>query len=547
MSEDTIGELFPNSNQNAIISQPAIRPIPEEKLFNEIRGIYADLVMVEKKCLEIDHQSRLSSDLSPTQWQALISLHRTLLHEHHDFFLASQHPSARPTLRHLTVKYSMPARMWRHEIHSFLQILSQRLPAFIYLAYSAMSSLKGLGLVFEDTWIECLGDVARCRMVIEDSDREIWAGVGQYWYNKANGRTQRIRHHLAVLPRPNILQQLLFSTKSLADVAYPRNIISLLFPFFSSLISDPEPYQRSHISLPEDYHPSGLLWVSLTNSTGEAWTDHDMDLEYNVRYPIKSFRPRAVLNRLRALLAFLPRFFFTKLVKTHDGVRTVYKSISHSRRTAASTILRLPIGPKSASFLSFSMLLSYSFALPINQGEQIEEKHNDSYRLRADDIVLLSFSALCVPVCFLLGQRLGQPRTFGTSMVVFNIVNLLTSGDPLVSRVGHWVSLGLSFEFVAIFAALLAKRFRHITRSFAHTIPFLLVVWIVNYLLNQSSGPGGSGGEKSDSASQYLLSSVAFTLICWWKVAEWSVPISPTEAVNATKAMPIDMNRPFRN
>jgi hypothetical protein len=26
------------------------------------------------------------------QWQALIALHHTLLHEHHDFFFASQHP-----------------------------------------------------------------------------------------------------------------------------------------------------------------------------------------------------------------------------------------------------------------------------------------------------------------------------------------------------------------------------------------------------------------------------------------------------------------------
>jgi hypothetical protein len=38
------------------------------------------------------------------QWPALIALHRTLLHEHRDFFLASQHPSASPALWQTTCK-----------------------------------------------------------------------------------------------------------------------------------------------------------------------------------------------------------------------------------------------------------------------------------------------------------------------------------------------------------------------------------------------------------------------------------------------------------
>ena len=51
--------------------------------------------------------------LENEQWQVLIALHRTLLHEHHDFFLAAQHPSANPALRYpLASKYAMPAQMW---------------------------------------------------------------------------------------------------------------------------------------------------------------------------------------------------------------------------------------------------------------------------------------------------------------------------------------------------------------------------------------------------------------------------------------------------
>lgn len=95
--------------------------ITEEKLIDEVRGIYAGLVMVEKECIEIDkQQSESPNKLSDNKWQALISLHRTLLHEHHDFFLASQNPSASEVLKRLPEKYVMPARMWRYGIHSFI-------------------------------------------------------------------------------------------------------------------------------------------------------------------------------------------------------------------------------------------------------------------------------------------------------------------------------------------------------------------------------------------------------------------------------------------
>jgi len=59
--------------------------------------------------------------LNNEQWQTMISLHWTLLHEHHDFFLASKHPSASPTLRRLAERYAMPAQLWCHGLHSFLE------------------------------------------------------------------------------------------------------------------------------------------------------------------------------------------------------------------------------------------------------------------------------------------------------------------------------------------------------------------------------------------------------------------------------------------
>lgn len=151
-----------------------------ELLIAEVKGIYAGLVMVETKCIEVDNAQSPPNELEgievddaliPQNWlrfalnnssniPALIALHSTLLHEHHDFFLASQHPTASPALRRLASKYAMPARMWRHGIHSFLELLRHHLPdlmehmlTFIYLAYTMMALLYETVPAFEDTWI----------------------------------------------------------------------------------------------------------------------------------------------------------------------------------------------------------------------------------------------------------------------------------------------------------------------------------------------------------------------------------------------------------
>ncbi|KAK3936164.1 hypothetical protein QBC46DRAFT_367066 [Diplogelasinospora grovesii] len=142
--------------------QPETRPLSLERLVNEVKGIYAGLVMIETKCVDVDSNCGSAIDphgrMTAEQWQALIGLHRTLLHEHHDFFLASQHPSATPQLI-LAPKYAMPARMWENGIHSFLEMLRGRLPhsfehmlTFIYMDYSMMGLLLETVPVFEETW-----------------------------------------------------------------------------------------------------------------------------------------------------------------------------------------------------------------------------------------------------------------------------------------------------------------------------------------------------------------------------------------------------------
>ncbi|KAF6225485.1 hypothetical protein HO133_009485 [Letharia lupina] len=249
-----------------MLLQPDTRPISHEQLVVEVKGIYAGLVMVEAKCIDIDERQSAAAqekdpskkiDLKNDQWQSLIALHKQLLHEHHDFFLASQHPSASAALSRLAAKYSMPARMWRHGIHAFLEVLRHRLPqslehmlAFIYIAYSMMALLYETVSTFEDTWIECLGDLGRYRMAIEDDepkDREVWSNVARFWYNKAADKSPnvgRLYHHLAILARPYTLEQLSLYTRSLTCVTPFESAKGSIMTLFNPILNGKESATR---------------------------------------------------------------------------------------------------------------------------------------------------------------------------------------------------------------------------------------------------------------------------------------------------------------
>ncbi|KGQ07752.1 hypothetical protein BBAD15_g6921 [Beauveria bassiana D1-5] len=232
-----------------LFRQPKTKVISQDQLVGEVKGIYEGLTMVEAKCIEISASPRSrireDQDLDKEQYQKLIGLHRMLLNEHHDFFLACQHPSANAAVRRLPMKYSMPARMWRYGIQSFLELLRKRLPGsreymltFVCIAYSTMALSYETVPGFVATWIEYLGDLGRYRMAIEDDDirdREIWTGVSRYWYAKASDRSPevgRLYHHLAILARSDGLQKLYYYNKSLCvPIPFPSawNSIMTLF------------------------------------------------------------------------------------------------------------------------------------------------------------------------------------------------------------------------------------------------------------------------------------------------------------------------------
>jgi hypothetical protein len=199
-----------NPSTMVMIKELDTRPISLHQLVSEVECIYAGLIILEEKCIELEDTQSSDTKFSSEQWQELIKLHCTLLHEYHDFFLASQHPSASPQLRELATKYNIPARMWRHGIHSLLKRLRHKLPEtleymlnFIYLSYTITALLYETVPTFENTWIECLGDLGRYRLAIEDGDildREVWTGLSKSWYRKASKKsplTVRFYYHRA--------------------------------------------------------------------------------------------------------------------------------------------------------------------------------------------------------------------------------------------------------------------------------------------------------------------------------------------------------------
>ncbi|KAM0707304.1 hypothetical protein Q7P35_005542 [Cladosporium inversicolor] len=299
--------------------QPDFSPISQEQLAAEVKGIYAGLVMVEAKCMYIDAQkaSQPNDELSTEQWQALIALHRTLLYEHHDFLMATQHPSATSTLLGLATKYSMPARMWKHGIHAFLEVLRHRRPhsqeymlAFIYLAYQMVSLLLETVPGFTDTWVECLGDLARYRMAIEE-DREIhtvWGGVAGRWYVKAADRhpeVGRLYHHSGILERPSLRKFYLYG-RALTSIFPFLNAKKSLSTLCTPIVEDEHALRKGGKSADAVviyFHARSFL-APKTEPLGQAYSAALAMLEAQSEVSIGAFGVPLAVTNIAALLGF---------------------------------------------------------------------------------------------------------------------------------------------------------------------------------------------------------------------------------------------------
>lgn len=107
-------------------------------------------------------------------------------------------PSLQSCLRALPLEFCVHQRLISNPIHHnpllkskiepllSLELLHNRLTAFpdymlafIYLAYAMMTLLLETVPAFEDTWIECLGDLGRYRMAIRDDKVQGDSGISR--------------------------------------------------------------------------------------------------------------------------------------------------------------------------------------------------------------------------------------------------------------------------------------------------------------------------------------------------------------------------------
>lgn len=227
---------------------PQIQP---DQLIREAKSIYAAMLMVENKCNEVDRIEDAkvrAGDIQhiPTnRYKELVVLHRTLLYEQYDFFLACSHPAATPQLKLLPHRYGMPGRIWKSGIHTFLEVLRHHLPeslehmlTFLHMAYGVVCLLYETIPSHKATWIECLGDLARYLMAVEERDaeiREIWTDRAREWYYAATDifpSVGRLYHHLAIVARQNPVEQLFLYVKSLTvDLIFTGTRESVLILF----------------------------------------------------------------------------------------------------------------------------------------------------------------------------------------------------------------------------------------------------------------------------------------------------------------------------
>ncbi|KAF5613339.1 hypothetical protein F25303_14251 [Fusarium sp. NRRL 25303] len=64
----------PSGIESKMMQQPENRPVSQEQLVAEVKGIYAGLVMVETECIEVEKAASAISDFESPWWQSLFEL-----------------------------------------------------------------------------------------------------------------------------------------------------------------------------------------------------------------------------------------------------------------------------------------------------------------------------------------------------------------------------------------------------------------------------------------------------------------------------------------
>ncbi|KAK9468767.1 hypothetical protein V1512DRAFT_257829 [Lipomyces arxii] len=203
-----------------------------DEIEQKVRSLYSKISYLESQCLDIDAKQERHNwyeewTFDEALWWDIIKLHESLLEEYEDFLLICNLVNATSSILNLPRKYKIPSRLWKNGISKLLESLRLHLPnsydalvSFIYYTYRTVARLYEFVPTNTETWLECLGDLARCRMGVENisGDRKVWQDTAFAWYVQSLFLTPgvgRLYHHLALCSEPVVLDQLYYHSKSL--------------------------------------------------------------------------------------------------------------------------------------------------------------------------------------------------------------------------------------------------------------------------------------------------------------------------------------------
>ena len=222
--------------------------ITTEELKTEIQKCWQSLTERERKCKQyFDKANELQTSLSNEQKRDLVWYHMKLLHAYCDFLQATQYPIATSEFLPLATKH-MAARLWEHGIYDLLVLLrrseaQEHMTWFLVSSYQMMTVLYETVPILRDIWLECLGDLARCWMAVEeDEDKRLWSIIAAGWYSEAADRQPYIGrlNHLLGFVEESIIKRVFLYSKSLTCLVPFKNARNILGDFYNKVLKKNE-------------------------------------------------------------------------------------------------------------------------------------------------------------------------------------------------------------------------------------------------------------------------------------------------------------------
>lgn len=189
---------------DTLLRQPETRPMSHNQLVDEVRGIYAGLLMADAQCIDVDktHYGTSAGRMSSLDVRFRSEDNQWLPLEEHQKERCNSHNNCSPTLQHplKTNDSNTPtcsskfSQTWQPSILSSFGDLGVLL-AFAILRFCEADGRRELQ-AFEDSWIECLEDSGRYRVAMDEDkrrDREVWSDVARLWYTKAAESNSNLR------------------------------------------------------------------------------------------------------------------------------------------------------------------------------------------------------------------------------------------------------------------------------------------------------------------------------------------------------------------